>query len=112
MDRELFIVKVIECARNQGFVIEINRDGLLQIDFGNKKLHQKHLNELFPDILNPKVSISNLIEQVAPGRPCSHKPMKEIISIISKGFNADNKDAHKYALLCLALNDNANYGGH
>ena len=83
MDRELFIIKVLECACNQGFVIETNHDGFLQIDFGNKKLHQKHLNELFPNILNSDVIISKLIERIAPGRPCTHKPMRDIINIIN-----------------------------
>jgi hypothetical protein len=87
MDREFYIIKVIECARNQGHLIETNRDGFLQINFGNKKLHQKHLNALYPNILAPHASISQLIEEVAPGRPCSHKPMRDIINIINKDFS-------------------------
>jgi len=87
MDRELFIIKVVECARKQGFVIETNRDGFLQIDFGNKKLHQKHLNELFPEILSSNAKIAKLIEKIAPGRPCTHKPMRDIISLINKEFS-------------------------
>ncbi len=87
MDRELFIVKVFDYARKQGFVIETNRGGFLQIDFGNKKLHQKHLNELYPEILHHNVTISKVIEKVAPSRPCTHKPMRDIITLINKDFN-------------------------
>jgi bifunctional DNase/RNase len=30
------------------------------------------------------VSISAVIDKVAPGRPCTHKPMREIIAEIKK----------------------------
>lgn len=74
-----FISKTIEIARNHGYTIEQSRNGL-QIDFGHKKLHEGHLRRLFPDILHEGSNISNLIEKVAPGRPCSHKPMKMILA--------------------------------
>jgi hypothetical protein len=37
---------------------------------------------MFPEILEDGVAISTIIEKVAPGRPCTFKPMKEIIEEI------------------------------
>lgn len=82
MDKEQFVSSVVRLARASGYKIEINREGLTQIDFGNKKLHAKHLQSLFPAVLEEWANISALIEAVAPGRPCTHKPMKEIVSAI------------------------------
>ena len=76
-----FIQEVLRIAKEKGYTIEIGkRNKLEQIDFGNKKLHAGHLEQLFPEILQNNVNISELIEKVAPGRPCAHKPMREIIS--------------------------------
>ena len=47
-----FIESVLTESENQGYPIAINRYGLRQIDFGNnKKLHEKHLAEMYPQIL-------------------------------------------------------------
>ena len=76
-----FIKEVFGIAREQGYKIEINaRNNLDQIDFGHKKLHKGHLEELYPAILKSDANISKLIEEVAPGRGCVHKPMREILS--------------------------------
>ena len=78
--REQFINEVIRVARENGYKIESNaRTGQEQIDFGNKKLHVSHLGGIYPAALASNANISSLIEQVAPGRPCSHKPMRKII---------------------------------
>ncbi len=82
MEIHQFIDQVVSMARKKGFRIETNRDGLTQIDFGNKKLHVGHLQEIFPEILEDGATISTIIEKVAPGRPCTFKPMKEIIAEI------------------------------
>jgi len=79
-----FVADVIAIARRIGWRTEMNRDGLAQIDFGNKKLHAGHLEAMFPEILADGVSISNVIEKVAPGRPCTHKPMREIVAELKK----------------------------
>lgn len=71
-------------SRQMGFKVETNRDGLSQIDFGNKKLHTGHLERLFPKILDPKADVAKMIDAVAPGRPCTHKPMKEIVAQIKR----------------------------
>ena len=79
---------VIGIAQQQGHKLEINRNGLRQIDFGHKKLHEGHLERLLPDILAPDADISSLIENVAPGRPCAHRPMKEIIAQLRSELEA------------------------
>lgn len=80
LSKRAFVCEVIRVARELGYKIEINaRNGMEQIDFGNKKLHIGHLENLYPTILDPGAHIPTLIERVAPGRPCSHRPMREII---------------------------------
>lgn len=80
IDKDQFIEEVIRVARERGYKIESNvRTGQAQIDFGNKKLHTGHLGDLYPAILSTNPNVSSLIDNVAPGRPCSHKPMREII---------------------------------
>ena len=69
----------VRIARQQGFRIETSRNGQVQIDFGHKKLHAGHLAQLFPEILRPGASIARLIDRVAPGRPCTHRPTRQII---------------------------------
>jgi hypothetical protein len=74
-----FVNLTIAEAKRQGYPIEkFTRNGR-QINFGHKKLHEKHLQALFPSILLPNADIAALIEIVAPGRPCTHKPMRQII---------------------------------
>ena len=88
MAKEKFITLVPEIARSMGYTIERNRDGLDQIDFGHKKLHAGHLAKLYPEILLPGARVSALINQAAPGRPCTHRPMKAIIDeIFSRNFS-------------------------
>ena len=85
MTKDDFIYEVIRVARKKGYKIETNaRNGLEQIDFGSKKLHAGHLEKLYPNILTANTNIPALIEKVAPGRPCSHKPMREIIEQIRR----------------------------
>lgn len=73
--RQIFVV-----AQDMGFKIETNRNGQTQIDFGHKKLHEGHLRAMYPQALLPGTNISKLIDRVAPGRPCSHRPMKNILA--------------------------------
>lgn len=74
-----FIRQFLDVARQLGYRVEISRTGLVQVDFGHKKLHADHLSMLFPRILEPEANIARLVEEVAPGRPCTHKPTREII---------------------------------
>ena len=82
--KQEFISRVVTQAKTLGYKIETNRNGQRQIDFGIKKLHEGHLAALYPGILEENANISRLIDLVAPGRPCSHKPMKTIIASITK----------------------------
>lgn len=85
LNKNQFVQEVFRIAEERGFRIEYNRrNGLKQIDFGHKKLHAGHLEQLYPNILSSTEKISDLIEQVAPGRPCTHKPMREILSEIRR----------------------------
>ena len=81
MTKNQFIDAVIEEARKAGYSIEASRNGR-QIDFGNKKLHEKHLRNLYPAILADGGNVSGVIDRIAPGRPCTHRPMKDIIAKI------------------------------
>jgi len=83
MDSKQFVDTVVNIARQNGFEVEINRNDLIQIDFGNKKLHTKHLEQLYPAILQNGANVGELIDNVAPGRPCTHSPMKQIIAEIT-----------------------------
>lgn len=84
MNIETYINQVCEIALRQGYTVEDSRNGR-QIDFGKKKLHEGHLRSLYPFILSPGVHVGQLIEEVAPGRPCSHRPMREIIKEMTGG---------------------------
>lgn len=79
---ESFIELLIAEAVKRGYVLERTRNGR-QIDFGNKKLHEGHFRSLFPSILSPNANVRELIENVAPGRPCTHRPMREIICTLT-----------------------------
>ncbi len=78
-----FVSEVLKAAAERGFKVEDSRNGK-QIDFGNKKLHEGHLRALYPAITVPGADIRALIERVAPGRPCTHRPMREIIGGIRR----------------------------
>ena len=79
-----FVEAALVTAKKCHYLLETNRrNGLRQIDFGYKKLHEGHLREMYPDILSPTVHIPSLIEKIAPGRPCTHKPMRKIIDSLA-----------------------------
>jgi hypothetical protein len=77
---DVFVTAILQVARSHGYRVEVNRYGLRQIDFGHKRLHEGHLRQLYPEIVGENARISALIDSVAPGRPCSHLPMKRIIA--------------------------------
>ena len=83
MNRDEFVDAVLAEASRRGYKIESSRSGR-QVDFGHKKLHEGHLRALYPAILAHEGSVSALIDEVAPGRPCSHRPMKEILAAITR----------------------------
>jgi hypothetical protein len=77
-----FATQVIKLARFHGYKIQTNRLGLEQIDFGNKKLHSDHLQRMFP-LISSGIEVNKAIDQVAPGRPCCHRPMRELVAELS-----------------------------
>jgi hypothetical protein len=87
MDENEFIKEVIRIATSLDYKIE-EKFGtrLVQIDFGNKKLHEGHLRAMFPKILQPGANVARLIEDVAPGRPCAHLPMKKILARLTEAL--------------------------
>jgi len=84
VNQQEFIDQVVRKARDNGFKVEANRNDQVQIDFGHKKLHAGHLAQLFPEILLKDANVAKLIDEVAPGRPCSHKPMREIVEQLAE----------------------------
>ena len=89
MNADQFADRVLNLARVQGFPIKTNRNGVEQIDFGHKKLHRVHLCGLYPDVLEDGVHIGRLIDRVALGRPCTHKPMRELVSQLKVQLASD-----------------------
>ena len=84
-DLEQFIDDVFRIARERGYRIETNqRNNLPQIDFGIKKLHLRHIKRLYPDVLLENARVNKLIAKIARGRPCTHKPFREIVEQIQK----------------------------
>lgn len=78
-----FIAAILRIAQEEGYKIETSaRNGLPQVNFGKKKLHAGHFRKLYPAILAEDAHIPTLINAVAPGRPCSHEPMRKIIEAI------------------------------
>jgi len=86
-----FIKLVFEIAAKHGHRIEMKNGENYQIAFVNsrgnmhKKLHVGHITHLFKlGITSEEVEIYKLIDHVAPGRPCTHKPFKEIVKTIKE----------------------------
>ena len=83
MTESEFADTIVAEARRQGYTVENSRNGR-QIDFGHKKLHEGHLRALYPAIMTQGANVAALIEAVAPGRTCSHRPMKDILLAIQE----------------------------
>jgi hypothetical protein len=80
-----FINDVLRIAREKGHKVEtLHRTSVPQIDFGHKKLHGDHIRQLFPDALSRNANINSLIDRIARGRPCAHRPFREIIEQIHR----------------------------
>ncbi len=81
------VERCLAVAKDDGHKLETTRSGLRQINFGHKKRHEDHLNELFPEILATGKHIPTLIDKVAQGRPCVHKPMRKIVEKIKRDLD-------------------------
>ena len=88
MNKTEFVDLIVTIARKIGCRVEINRNGITQIDFGNKKLHAQHLEAMFPEILYDRVFIAAIIDKVAPGSPCTYRLMRAIIAEIKNQEHA------------------------
>jgi hypothetical protein len=87
-NKQEFVSDVFRIAKKKGYKIETCRGkGYPQIDFGHKKLHAEHIKALYPNVLEASAHIGKLIERVAPGRPCTHKPFREIVGQIRQERN-------------------------
>ena len=78
MTENQFVDQVCEIAQQLHYPVEDSQNGR-QLILQGKKLHEGHLRKLFPAILRSDARIRSRIEDVAPGRPCTHRPMREII---------------------------------
>ncbi|MFJ2364805.1 hypothetical protein ACIPIN_14125 [Pseudomonas sp. NPDC087697] len=84
MNVDEFVEKVFEIAEEVGCSVELRLPGM-SICFNktsDKWLSEHHLRALFPAILDPDLSdrdINTQIEEVAPGRPCTHVKMRKIL---------------------------------
>lgn len=89
VQKEQFIEAVFRTARTRGLQVRLNRRGIESICFNEKSkkcLTRDHIGLLFelgihrPD--NVTADFRRLIDEVAPGRPCTHRGMREIVQRI------------------------------
>ena len=60
MNKTHFVEAVLDIAAQQEYPVADSRSGR-QIDFGNKKIHEKHLKTYYLEILEKDSDHSNLI---------------------------------------------------
>ncbi len=84
MTKAEFRTLVFEIARAQRLRVDAMKDGKDRIWFNEKSqkfLHADHIDALYDRLRHPHLStrdINTAIEKVAPGRPCTHKGMRDI----------------------------------
>ena len=84
MTEDGFVRRVFEIAGFMGLAIEARTPGpsICFNETSKKWLDKERIRRLFPAALNPKLTdreINQLIESVAPGRPCTHVKMRKIL---------------------------------
>lgn len=89
MNRGEFIAAVLSGAAARGLSITSGHGGRMTICFNqksNKCLHTDHLGRLFDlGYANPervRASLNSLVKQVAPGRSCTHRGLREIVAAL------------------------------
>ena len=88
MEKDEFVAAVFEAATQDGLKIDVDRKGRKRIWFNpnsRKYLDEERIAALHPAILQPGIGsgeMNRLIESVAPGRPCTHVGMREIVERI------------------------------
>ncbi len=82
---EEFQSDILQIAKEHDCKVSRLRDtDIPQVDFRYKKLHGNHFRKLFPGILADNTNINKLIEEVVPGRPCTHRLFREIVKQIKR----------------------------
>jgi hypothetical protein len=91
IDQKTFVDQTLRIAKELGHLIERNKDGLRQIGFRKtgrakayKTLHEGHLRDLYPALLQQAADFYVEIERVAPGRPGTVVPMRDIVAQLPK----------------------------
>ncbi|WP_175783885.1 hypothetical protein [Burkholderia ambifaria] len=90
MTKSEFRARVFETARAKRLKVDQMQDGKDRIWFNlnsKKFLHSDHIDSLFDLLRRPNLSrqvVNAEIERVAPGRPCTHKGMREIYEQIHR----------------------------
>lgn len=92
MTKTEFRALVLKIARTKQLRVDEMQDGRERIWFNEKSqkfLHVDHIDALFGLLRHPNLSrreISAEIQRVAPGRPCTHKQMREIYEQIHRSL--------------------------
>lgn len=90
MTKAEFRTLVFEIARAQRLRVDAMKDGKARIWFNEKSqkfLHADHIDSLYDRLRHPNLSprdINAAIESVAPGRPCTHRGMRDIYAQIHR----------------------------
>ncbi|ALX12108.1 hypothetical protein P350_11435 [Burkholderia cepacia JBK9] len=90
MTKAEFRTLVFEIARAKRLRVDEMKDGKVRIWFNEKSLkflHADHVDELYDRLRHPSLSPRDInieIQRVAPGRPCTHKGMREIYEQIHR----------------------------
>ncbi|WP_060036937.1 hypothetical protein [Burkholderia sp. MSMB1078WGS] len=90
MTRAEFRTLVFEIARAKCLRVDEMRDGKARIWFNEKSqkfLHADHIDDLYDRLRHPNLSMHDIniaIENAAPGRPCTHRGMREIYAQIHR----------------------------
>ncbi|MFA8393295.1 hypothetical protein ACEPUD_24580 [Burkholderia ubonensis] len=90
MTKAEFRTLVFEIARAKRLRVDAMKDGKERIWFNEKSqkfLHADHIDALYDRLRHPNLSARDAsieIENVAPGRPCTHRGMREIYAQIRR----------------------------
>lgn len=90
MTKAEFRTLVFQIARAKRLRVDEMKDGKERIWFNEKSqkfLHAGHIDALFDRLRHPNLSPHDInleIQGVAPGRPCTHKGMREIYEQIHR----------------------------
>ena len=65
LDERQALDRIFEVANEDGHKLERNlRNGLRQIDFGHKKLHEDHLKKLYPQLIYLHLNIYYKVRRI------------------------------------------------